>query len=209
MATRYYIYDRAAHVSEVDRSKWRRWVEKGNSASKHSWVGMAQVVTTFPGASKRDFAGMAQELATTLGAGRYVWDPGISLCFVMDLNGEDVEEPQCCNGGFEQGEAVHARTLANARRRYKERENNSQEAENSNISAMMMDLVRNGQIVPIGFVRCSRPLRHAALLRRYIGVPKQTRPQQLDLFGHVTPDPLRGTAFEPRNAGRQARRKSP
>jgi hypothetical protein len=53
MATRYYIYDRAAHVSEVDRPKWTRWVKKGNSASKHNWVGMTQVVTTFPGASKR------------------------------------------------------------------------------------------------------------------------------------------------------------
>jgi hypothetical protein len=174
MATRYYIYDRAAHVSEVDRPKWTRWVKKGNSASKHNWVGITQVVTTYPGASKRDFAGMAQALATTLGAGRYVWDPGISVCFVMDLDGDDVEEPQLCNGGLEQGEAMHARTLAIARRRCKERENSGQEAESSNMMAeRMMASVRNGKIVPIGFMRSSRPLRHAAFLRSYIGVPKR------------------------------------
>ena len=93
----------------------------------------------------------------------------------MDLSGEDVAEPQCCNGGLEQGEAMHARSLAIARRRCMERENNGQEGENSNmsVSAVMMGLVRDGQIVPIGFRRCSRPLRHAALLRVYIAVPKR------------------------------------
>jgi hypothetical protein len=117
MAPQYYIYDRAAHVSEVDRLKWTRWVEKRNSASIHNWVGMAQVVTTFPGASERDFSGMAQLVTATLGAGRYVWDLGLWLGFVMNLDGDDLEEPQLCKGGFEQGEAMHARALAIARRR--------------------------------------------------------------------------------------------
>jgi hypothetical protein len=126
---------------------------------------MTQVVTTFPGASKRDFAGMAQALATTLGGGRYVWDPGISVCFVMDLDGDDVEEPRLCNGGLEQDEAMHARTLALARRRCKERENSGQEAESNNMMAeRMIASVRNGKIVPIGFMRSSRPLRYRTSL---------------------------------------------
>jgi hypothetical protein len=41
MAIKYYIYDRATHVSEVDRQKWARWIANGNDAAKHSWVGMA------------------------------------------------------------------------------------------------------------------------------------------------------------------------
>lgn len=173
MTTRYCIYDRADHVSEVDRPKWTRWVKKGNSASKHNWVGMVLVVTTFPGAGKRDFAGMAQALTTTLGAGEYVWDAGMSLCFVMDLDGEDLEEPKYCTGGLEQGEAVHARTLVIVRRRWKEGESSRQEPENSSVREMILDLVRIGKIAPIGFKSCSRPLRHAALLRSYIGVPKR------------------------------------
>ena len=92
----------------------------------------------------------------------------------MDLDRDDVEEPQLCNGGLEQGEAMHARTLAIARRRCKERENSGQGAESSNMMAeMIMASVRNGKIVPIGFMRSSRPLCHAALLRSYIGVPKR------------------------------------
>jgi hypothetical protein len=112
MTTRYYIYDRAAHVSEVDRPKWARWIANGNDAVKHSWVGMAQVVTTFLG--KRDWAGVAQFMTTAVGPGRYIWKPGFSVCLVMDLDGSDVEEAQYCTGGLEQGEAMHARVLAGA-----------------------------------------------------------------------------------------------
>ena len=86
----------------------------------------------------------------------------------MDLDRDDVEEPQLCNGGLEQGEAMHAS------RRCKERENSGQGAESINmIAEMIMASVRNGKIVPIGFMRSSRPLCHAALLRSYIGVPKR------------------------------------
>ena len=125
MTTAYYIYDRMAHVSEIDRQKWARWIETGNDAAKHSWVGMAQVVTTFPG--KRDWAGVVQFMATAVGPGRYIWKPGFSVCFVMDLDGSDVEEAQYCKGGLEQGEAMHARVLA--RRRCKDLENNGQNVE--------------------------------------------------------------------------------
>jgi hypothetical protein len=163
MRTGYYIYDRAAHVSEVDCQKWARWIETGNDAAKHSWVGMAQVVTTFPG--KRDWAGVVQFMATAVGPGRYIWKPGFSVCFVMDLDGSDVEEAQYCKGGLEQGEAMHARVLA--RRRCKDLENNGQGVETSIIGELMMDLVRDRLMAPKGFKHSSRPLHHAGLLRFY------------------------------------------
>jgi hypothetical protein len=172
--TRYYIYDRPGHVREVDRQKWARWIENGNDAAKHNWVGMAQVVTTFLGAGKRDWAGMAQEVTTTLGAGRYIWKPGLSVCSVVDLYGEDLDDPEACDGGLEQGEAMHARVLASVRRRYKEREKTGQEAEKSFWEAMMFEVVRDGLVRPIGYRHSCRPLRHAAFLKTYIGVPSAT-----------------------------------
>ena len=167
--TRYYIYDRPGHVREVDRQKWARSIENGNGAAKHDWVGMTQVVTTFIGARKRDWTGMAQAVTTALRAKRYTWKPGLSFCFVMDLDGDDVEEPQCRKDGLEQGETMHARVLASVRRRCKEREKTGQEAEKSIFEAMMFEKVRDGLIRPIGYSHSCRPLRHAAFLRTYIG----------------------------------------
>ena len=168
--TRYYIYDRPEHVREVDRQKWTKWIVNGNGAAKHNWVGMVQVVTTLPGAGKRDWAGMAHAVTTALGPGRYIWKPGLSVCSVVDLDGGDVENPQVCDGGLEQGEAMHARVLASVRRRCKEREKTGQESEKkSTIGSQMSLAVRKGIVRPIGFTHCRRPLRHAAFLRTYIG----------------------------------------
>ena len=172
--TRYYIYDRPEHVLEVDRQKWTRWIENGNDAAKHNWVGMMQVVTTFLGAGERDWAGMAEAVTTALGAGRYIWKPGLSVCSVVDLDGGDVENPQVCEGGLEQGEAMHARVLASARRRCKEREKTGQEAEKSILEALMFKMVRDGLVRPIGYSHSCRPLRHAAFLRVYIGARSAT-----------------------------------
>jgi hypothetical protein len=172
--TRYYIYDRPEHVREVDRRKWARWIENGNSAAKHNWVGMAQVVTTFPGAGKRDWAGMAQAVTTALGAGSYIWKPGLSVCSVVDLDGGDLENPELCGGGLEQGEAMHARVLASVRRHCKEREKTGQEAEKSIWEAMMFKMVRDGLVRPIGYRHSCRPLRHAAFLRAYIATEAAT-----------------------------------
>jgi hypothetical protein len=168
MTTRYYIYDRAHHVSEVDRLKWTRWVEKGNSASKHNWVGMAQVVTTFLGSGKRDWAGMAQALAT-LGPTRYIWKPGLSVCFVVDLYDVDVQDPQICAGGLEQGETMHAKMLASARRRFKEREKTGQEAKKSIFEEWLAEAERDARICSHGYRHSRRPLCHAALTKTYIG----------------------------------------
>jgi hypothetical protein len=170
MTTGYYIYDRAAHVSKVDRQKWARWIENGNDGAKHNWVGPTQVVTTFLG--KRDWAGVAQFMTTAVGPGRYIWKPGFSVCFVMDLDGSDIEEAKYCTGGLEQGEAMHAKVLASVRRRCKEGEHNNREATNTNrISDLTMGLVRDGfrQALSTPAVL----LRHAALLRSYIGVAKR------------------------------------
>jgi hypothetical protein len=172
--TRYYIYDRPERVREVDRQKWASWIENGNGAAKHNWVGMVQVVTTFLGAGKRDWAGMAQAVTTALGAGRYIWKLGLSVCFVVDLDGGDVENPEVCAGGLEQGEAMHARVLASVRRRCKEREKTGQEAEKSIWEAMMFEMVRDGLVRPIGYSHSRRPLRHAAFLRAYIGARSAT-----------------------------------
>jgi hypothetical protein len=172
--TRYYIYDRREHVREVDRRKWTRSIENGNGAAKHNWVGMTQVVTTFIEAGERDWTGMAQAVTTALGAERYIWKPGLSVCSVVNLDGGEVENPQVCDGGREQGEAMHAKVLASARRRYKEREKTRQEAEKSILEAMLFEMVRDGRVRPIGYRHSSRPLCHAAFLRVYIGVPSAT-----------------------------------
>ena len=165
--TRYYTYDRPAHVREVDRQKWALWIENGNGGAKHNWVGMTQVVTTFPGAGERDWAGMAQAVTTALGAGRYIWKPGLSVCSVVDLDGGDVKNPEACAGGLEQGEAMHARVLASNRRRCEEREKSFWEA-------MMFEMVRDGLVRPIGYRHSCRPLRHAAFLRIYIRASSAT-----------------------------------
>ena len=156
-------------MSEVDRQKWARSIGNGNAAAKHNWVGMTQVVTTFIGAGKRDWAGMAQFITTAVGAGRYIWKAGLSVCSVVDLYGEDLENPELCDGGLEQGEAMHARVLASVRRRCKEREKTGQEVEKSFWEAKMFEMVRNGVVRPIGYSHSCRPLRHAAFLRTYIG----------------------------------------
>jgi hypothetical protein len=114
---------------------------------------------------------MAQAVAEALGAGRFIWKPGLSVCSVVDLDGGDVENPELCDGGLEQGEAMHARVLRSVRRRYKEREETGQEAEKSIWEAMMFEVVRDGLVRSIGYCHSRRPLRHAAFLRVYIGVP--------------------------------------
>ena len=172
--TRYYIYDRREHVREVDRRKWARSIENGNGAAKHNWVGMTQVVTTFLGAGERDWTGMAQAVTTALGAERYIWKSGLSVCSVVDLDSGEVENPQICIGGIEQGEAMHARVLASVRRRYREREMTAQEAEKSIWEAMMFEMVRGGLVRAIGYTHSCRPLLHAAFLRAYVGVPSPT-----------------------------------
>ena len=94
------------------------------------------------------------------------------MCSVVDLEGGDVENPQVCDGGLEQGEAMHARVLASARRRGKEREKTGQEAEKSILEALFK-LVRDGRVRPIGYSHSCRPLCHAAFSRVYIAVHPQ------------------------------------
>ena len=175
MMTRYYIYDRAEHVCEVDRQKWTRWIENGNDAAKHNWVGMTQVVTTFPGAGERDWARMAQAVTTALGAGRYVWKPGLSVCSVVDLDGGDVENSELCDGGLEQGEAMHARVVASVRRRCKEREKTGQESEKSTIGLTNEPRRAQRSSAPDRLYATAAALCcHAAFLRTYIGARSAT-----------------------------------
>jgi hypothetical protein len=96
------------------------------------------------------------------------------VCSVVDLDGGDVENPELCDGGLEQGEAMHARVLASVRRRYKEREKTGQEAEKSVWEAMMFEMVRDGWVRQIGYRHSRRPFCHAAFSRAYIGVPSAT-----------------------------------
>ena len=110
MATRYYICDRAHHVSEVDLRKWERWIEKGHRATKQDWVSMTVVSTAFLGRN-------------------HICDdrqPGFWECAVFGI---DDAETQYCDDNLEQAMAMHARMLASVRLLCRQREAAEQESE--------------------------------------------------------------------------------